>query len=101
MIKHERLETNSGLLLLFIMVIISIGGLIEIVPLFYIDDSIEEVKKEVPMYELDENFNYVTNERGRLVPVYATDEKGEFLLDARKRKVQATQEVDAVRPDTP
>ncbi|NLD09008.1 MAG: cytochrome-c oxidase, cbb3-type subunit II, partial [Xanthomonadaceae bacterium] len=46
--KHERLETNSGLLLLFIMVIISIGGLIEIVPLFYIDDSIEEVKKEVP-----------------------------------------------------
>lgn len=101
MIKHERLETNSGLLLLFIMVIISIGGLIEIVPLFYIDDSIEEVKKEVPMYELDENFNYVTDKRGRPVPVYATDDNGEFLLDARKRKVQATQPVDAVRPYTP
>ena len=47
MIKHERLEKNTGLLLLFTLAVISIGGLIEIVPLFYIDGSIEEVKKVI------------------------------------------------------
>ena len=42
--KHSILEKNAGLLLIFTLVIISIGGLIEIVPLFYIKDTIEEVK---------------------------------------------------------
>ena len=53
MIKHERLEKNAGLLLLFTLVIISIGGLIEVVPLFYIDGTIEEVKKEITEPKLD------------------------------------------------
>ncbi len=44
MIKHELLEKNSGLMLLFTLVIISIGGLIEIVPLFYINNTVETVK---------------------------------------------------------
>lgn len=42
--KHASLEKNAGLLLIFTLIIISIGGLIEIVPLFYIKDTIEEVK---------------------------------------------------------
>ncbi len=81
MIKHERLEKNAGLLLLFTLVIISIGGLIEVVPLFYIDGTIEEVKKEITEPKLDEN----------LQPVF--DEDG--------NPVMVTREVDAIRPYTP
>ncbi len=101
MIKHERLETNSGLLLLFVLVIISIGGLIEVVPLFYIDGTIEEVKKEIPAYETDADGKFVLDENGKKVPIYMTDENGEFILDERNRKIQATRKVDAIRPYTP
>lgn len=44
MLKHESIETNAGLLIILTLVAISIGGLVEIVPLFYIDGTIEEVK---------------------------------------------------------
>lgn len=32
---HEKVETNIGLMVLFVMIVISIGGLVEIVPLFF------------------------------------------------------------------
>ena len=32
---HEKVETNIGLMVLFIMLVISIGGLVQIVPLFF------------------------------------------------------------------
>jgi len=44
MLKHESIETNSGLLIILTLVAISIGGLVEIVPLHYIDSTIEDVK---------------------------------------------------------
>ncbi|MFZ1388125.1 MAG: cytochrome-c oxidase, cbb3-type subunit II [Thiolinea sp.] len=44
MLKHESIETNSGLLIVLTLVAISIGGLVEIVPLHYIDSTIEDVK---------------------------------------------------------
>lgn len=44
MLKHESIETNSALLIVLTLVAISIGGLVEIVPLHYIDKTIEEVK---------------------------------------------------------
>jgi len=44
MIKHESIETNAGLLIILTLFVISIGGLVEIVPLFYINDTVEEVK---------------------------------------------------------
>jgi cytochrome c oxidase cbb3-type subunit 2 len=44
MLKHESIETNTGLLIVLTLVAIGIGGLVEIVPLFYIDGTIEEVK---------------------------------------------------------
>jgi hypothetical protein len=31
-IKHEQIETNAGLLIALTMIVISIGGLVEIVP---------------------------------------------------------------------
>ena len=40
---HESIEINAGLLIGLTMLVISIGGLVEIVPLFYIDETIEKV----------------------------------------------------------
>lgn len=42
--RHENIETNVGLLVVLTLIVISIGGLIEIVPLFYIDETIEQVQ---------------------------------------------------------
>jgi len=42
--KHETIETNAGWLIALTLVVISIGGLVEIVPLYFIDSTIEEVK---------------------------------------------------------
>jgi cbb3-type cytochrome oxidase cytochrome c subunit len=39
--KHWILERNSLLLLLGILIVIAIGGLVEIVPLFYLKSTIE------------------------------------------------------------
>src|ERR1700690_3283735 len=41
--KHWILERNSILLLVGILIVIAIGGLVEIVPLFYLSNTIEEV----------------------------------------------------------
>lgn len=51
--RHESIETNSGLLIALTMVVISIGGLVEIVPLFYIDSTIEEVDGVRPYTPLE------------------------------------------------
>ena len=53
--------------------IISVGGLIEIVPLFFINDTIEVVKKEITETTRDEN----------------------------GKRVRVKREVDAIRPYTP
>jgi len=42
--KHETIETNAGWLIALTLIVISIGGLAEIVPLYYMDDTVEEVK---------------------------------------------------------
>ncbi len=42
--SHEKIETNAGLLALFVILVISVGGLVEIVPLFYMKDTTEPVK---------------------------------------------------------
>ena len=34
--SHEKVETNIGLMMVLIILVISIGGLIEIVPLFFL-----------------------------------------------------------------
>ena len=41
--SHEKIETNVGLLMLFVIIVISFGGLAEIVPLFFIKDTTEPV----------------------------------------------------------
>jgi len=53
MIKHESIETNAGLLILLTLIVISIGGLVEIVPLFYINDTVEKVDGVRPYTPLE------------------------------------------------
>lgn len=52
--KHESIEINSGLLIVLTLVAISIGGLVEIVPLFHIKDTVEEVKGVRPYTPLEQ-----------------------------------------------
>jgi len=52
-IKHESIETNVGLLIILTLIVVSIGGLVEIVPLFYIDDTIEDVEGVHPYTALE------------------------------------------------
>ena len=53
MIKHESIETNAGLLIVLTMIVISIGGLVEIVPLFFINDTVEKVDGVRPYTPLE------------------------------------------------
>ncbi|PWV61705.1 cytochrome-c oxidase, cbb3-type subunit II [Plasticicumulans acidivorans] len=51
--RHENIEVNSGLMIALIMVVISIGGLVEIVPLFYINETVEKVDGVRPYTPLE------------------------------------------------
>lgn len=42
--QHEKIEQNIGLMGLLIVIVISFGGLAEIVPLFFIEDTTQPVK---------------------------------------------------------
>ena len=52
--SHENIEVNSGLLIVFTLIAISIGGLVEIVPLFYIDETVEKVEGVRPYTPLEQ-----------------------------------------------
>ena len=41
--KHKFLETNAMALLIGAFVVVTIGGIVEIVPLFYLENTIEKV----------------------------------------------------------
>ncbi|MDP2155102.1 MAG: cbb3-type cytochrome c oxidase subunit II, partial [Sulfuricella sp.] len=41
---HGKIEKNVGLMLVLTMIAISIGGLVEIVPLFFIKDTVEDAR---------------------------------------------------------
>jgi len=53
MIRHEKFETNSIFLLLGIIATVAIGGLVEIVPLFTIGETIEKVDGVRPYSPLE------------------------------------------------
>jgi len=54
MLKHHvKIEKNSILLLIFIVIVISIGGIIEILPLFRVETTIEPVKGVRPYSPLE------------------------------------------------
>ncbi len=51
--KHAVFEKNSILLLIGILVMVSIGGIVEILPLFYLKSTIEKVKGMRPYSPLE------------------------------------------------
>ncbi len=51
--KHKKLEKNSILLLVFTVIAVSIGGLVEVVPLFRMDVTIEKVQGMRPYTPLE------------------------------------------------
>ena len=42
--SHEKVETNIGLMAILIVLVISVGGLVEIVPLFFLKSTTEPVE---------------------------------------------------------
>ena len=52
-LSHERIETNSILMLVLILIVVAIGGLIEIVPLFYLESTVEKVSGMRPYTPLE------------------------------------------------
>ena len=53
MTKHGILERHSMLLLVGILIVVAIGGLVEIVPLFYLKSTIEKVEGVRPYTPLE------------------------------------------------
>jgi cytochrome c oxidase cbb3-type subunit 2 len=51
--KHKILETNATLLLVGSLVVVSIGGIVEIAPLFYLENTIEDVEGMRPYSPLE------------------------------------------------
>ncbi|MBT5941869.1 MAG: cytochrome-c oxidase, cbb3-type subunit II [Rhodospirillaceae bacterium] len=53
MISHKKIETNSILMLVLVLVVISIGGIVELAPLFFLESTIEKVKGMRPYTPLE------------------------------------------------
>ncbi len=51
--KHKILETNATLLLIFSFLVVTVGGLVQIVPLFYLENTIEDVEGMRPYTPLE------------------------------------------------
>ena len=51
--KHKVLETNATLLLAGSLLVVTVGGIVEIAPLFYLENTIEEVEGVRPYSPLE------------------------------------------------
>jgi cytochrome c oxidase cbb3-type subunit II len=51
--KHKILETNATLLLVFAFLVVTIGGIVQIAPLFYLENTIEKVDGMRPYSPLE------------------------------------------------
>ncbi|MCA3739654.1 cytochrome-c oxidase, cbb3-type subunit II [Phenylobacterium sp.] len=52
--NHSKLERHSFLLVLGILLVVSVGGLVEIAPLFFLESTIEKVKGVRPYTPLEQ-----------------------------------------------
>jgi len=50
---HKKIETNATLLLVLSFLVVTIGGIVQIVPLFYLQNTIEEVEGMRPYAPLE------------------------------------------------
>ena len=51
--KHKAIETHATLLMVLAFLVVTIGGLVQIVPLFYLENTIEDVKGVRPYTPLE------------------------------------------------
>ncbi len=51
--RHKILEKNATLLLIFSFLVVTVGGIVEIAPLFYLENTIEEVEGVRPYSPLE------------------------------------------------
>jgi cytochrome c oxidase cbb3-type subunit 2 len=51
--RHQMIERNATLLLIFSFLVVSIGGIVEIAPLFYLQNTIEKVEGMRPYSPLE------------------------------------------------
>ncbi len=51
--KHKVIETNATLLMILSLLVVSIGGIVQIVPLFYLENTIEKVEGVRPYTPLE------------------------------------------------
>ncbi|WP_298496259.1 cytochrome-c oxidase, cbb3-type subunit II [uncultured Maritimibacter sp.] len=51
--KHAVLEKNATLLLVFSLLVVTVGGIVEIAPLFYLENTIEDVEGVRPYSPLE------------------------------------------------
>ena len=51
--KHKFIETNATLLMVLSLLVVTIGGIVEIAPLFYLENTIEKVKGVRPYSPLE------------------------------------------------
>ncbi|MDH3195133.1 MAG: cytochrome-c oxidase, cbb3-type subunit II [Hyphomicrobiales bacterium] len=53
MIDHKKIETNATLLLVLSFLVVTVGGIVEIAPLFYLENTIEKVNGMRPYTPLE------------------------------------------------
>ncbi len=51
--KHKFLETNATALLVGSLLVVTVGGIVEIAPLFYLENTIEDVEGVRPYSPLE------------------------------------------------
>jgi cytochrome c oxidase cbb3-type subunit 2 len=51
--SHKKIETNATLMLVLSLLVVTIGGIVEIVPLFYLENTIEKVQGMRPYSPLE------------------------------------------------
>jgi cytochrome c oxidase cbb3-type subunit 2 len=51
--KHALIEKNATLLLIGSLLVVTVGGIVEIAPLFYLDNTIEKVEGMRPYSPLE------------------------------------------------
>jgi cytochrome c oxidase cbb3-type subunit 2 len=53
MIDHKKIETNATLLLVLSLLVVTVGGIVEIAPLYYLENTIEKVDGMRPYTPLE------------------------------------------------
>ena len=51
--KHKAIETHATLLMVLSLLVVTIGGIVQIVPLFYLENTIEKVEGVRPYTPLE------------------------------------------------